>query len=71
MDGWRCPNCGRCYAPFVMECSACNPSNYFTFGTRGNSGACAGCGQSAGHTINGLCPVCWERQRQKEERDAT
>lgn len=24
MDGWRCPGCGRCYAPFVSECRVCN-----------------------------------------------
>lgn len=22
--GWKCPDCGRCYAPFVAECSVCN-----------------------------------------------
>jgi len=24
MQGWECPKCGRCYSPFVMECSRCN-----------------------------------------------
>ena len=23
-DGWCCPKCGKCYAPWVAECSACN-----------------------------------------------
>lgn len=24
MEGWTCPRCGRCYAPFVSECAHCN-----------------------------------------------
>lgn len=24
MKGWECPKCGRCYSPFVTDCSACN-----------------------------------------------
>ncbi|MCK9569765.1 hypothetical protein M0R72_12550 [Candidatus Pacearchaeota archaeon] len=23
-NGWKCPGCGRCYAPHVSECKACN-----------------------------------------------
>jgi hypothetical protein len=22
--GWKCPGCGRCYAPAVTECAPCN-----------------------------------------------
>ncbi len=22
-EGWRCPGCGRCYAPHVQQCGAC------------------------------------------------
>ena len=22
-EGWRCPGCGRCWAPFVVSCSEC------------------------------------------------
>jgi hypothetical protein len=22
--GWKCPDCGRCYAPAVLECGTCN-----------------------------------------------
>lgn len=22
-EGWRCPGCGRCYAPFVSKCEQC------------------------------------------------
>lgn len=22
--GWVCPRCGRCYAPYIAECSYCN-----------------------------------------------
>jgi len=24
MTGWKCPNCGRCYSPWVSECKYCN-----------------------------------------------
>lgn len=30
MDGWKCPGCGRCYAPSVAQCAACDPSNVRT-----------------------------------------
>ena len=23
-DGWKCPGCGRCFAPTVRECDGCN-----------------------------------------------
>lgn len=23
--GWRCPDCGACYAPHVVECHHCEP----------------------------------------------
>lgn len=23
-QGWKCPSCGNCYAPFVQECRVCN-----------------------------------------------
>lgn len=23
MEGWRCPGCGRCYAPFILQCQSC------------------------------------------------
>ena len=26
-SGWQCPRCGRCYAPWMAECPACNPDN--------------------------------------------
>lgn len=22
--GWECPKCGRCYAPYMIECWICN-----------------------------------------------
>ena len=25
MSGWKCPGCGRCYAPWVAECRPCSP----------------------------------------------
>jgi hypothetical protein len=24
-DGWKCPGCGACFAPWVDECSHCAP----------------------------------------------
>lgn len=24
IDGWRCPGCGRIWAPFVASCGFCN-----------------------------------------------
>ncbi len=24
-EGWRCPGCGRCYAPTMTECRYCGP----------------------------------------------
>ena len=24
MNGWMCPKCGACYAPFIAECHRCN-----------------------------------------------
>lgn len=24
--GWKCPGCGRCYAPHVAMCGSCQPS---------------------------------------------
>ena len=24
MNGWQCPQCGKCYAPWVAECGQCN-----------------------------------------------
>ncbi len=24
-EGWKCPGCGSCYAPFVQKCSECGP----------------------------------------------
>lgn len=26
-QGWECPKCGRVYAPVVLQCSHCKPTN--------------------------------------------
>lgn len=26
--GWECPKCGRCFAPWVLECSHCGKGAY-------------------------------------------
>lgn len=42
MEGWRCPGCGRCYAPFIPQCESCNPGNVQTTSSIGVT--CGGCG---------------------------
>lgn len=42
-DGWKCPACGRCYAPFVQECRSCNSA----IGVRRSLGARIGFTQMA------------------------
>lgn len=32
-EGWRCPVCGRCYAPIMMQCSFCPQSGTTTGST--------------------------------------
>jgi hypothetical protein len=27
VNGWTCPKCGACYAPFIGECHRCNSPN--------------------------------------------
>ena len=29
-DGWKCPGCGACYAPFVQKCDSCGPATAVT-----------------------------------------
>jgi len=41
-DGWRCPNCGRCYAPNVYQCFWCSNST-LTFGNIIFLSLCPGC----------------------------
>ena len=31
-DGWRCPGCGRCFAPTVTECPYCGKIIYMKVG---------------------------------------
>lgn len=39
-DGWKCPGCGRCYAPWMPECTKCGPPKAETPG----SPRCGVCG---------------------------
>jgi hypothetical protein len=39
-EGWRCPGCGKCYAPWAGECTTCGKPGFassdnlaFDFGT--------------------------------------
>lgn len=50
MKGWECPKCGRCYAPFVMECSVCGP---LMLPQQAWQPVCT-CGNG---TAAGMCPV--------------
>lgn len=50
-DGWCCPKCGRCYAPWVAECLPCNGGPVVTSTSIRMSPVCT-CGQTSGP-----CPV--------------
>lgn len=62
MDGWKCPGCGRCHAPFVASCSACDPSNYRTiagYPVQINPNlTCSQCGNHAAITFDGIGQCC-------------
>lgn len=30
MEGWKCPGCGRCFSPAVLECFYCGTSETTT-----------------------------------------
>lgn len=32
-SGWQCPNCGRCYAPWMARCTECKPKPISSTGT--------------------------------------
>ena len=29
-DGWKCPGCGKCYAPWVYSCESCGKNMVVT-----------------------------------------
>lgn len=29
-EGWKCPGCGSCYAPWKAKCDVCVPSQAYT-----------------------------------------
>jgi hypothetical protein len=33
MEGWRCPGCGHCFAPFMTECPHCVTPSFTTSGS--------------------------------------
>lgn len=33
MDGWKCPGCGACFAPWMAKCDRCPPQTVTTPGT--------------------------------------
>lgn len=57
--GWRCPNCGACYSPFVQQCFNCRGAVQTTDRTSPPSGAwggrCGNCGEPM--TLNHRCVV--------------
>lgn len=52
-DGWRCPNCGACYSPFVQQCFNCRGAFATVF--TASPPACLNCGQPV--TPNHRCVV--------------
>ena len=47
MEGWRCPSCGACYAPFVDRCYSCKGHALsFTGAERAPIALCPGCASS-------------------------
>ncbi len=30
LQGWQCPGCGSCYAPFISKCTICGPKTTTT-----------------------------------------
>jgi hypothetical protein len=53
--GWRCPGCGRCYAPFVSQCWICSAS--FTFSNaKPTEVVCQGCGYYPCRKTGTACP---------------
>lgn len=42
--GWKCPNCGNCYAPFVPECRKCNSTNEINLPFISTNIKCSICG---------------------------
>lgn len=54
MTGWECPKCGRCYAPFVQQCSWCQGFSTLKIPESGNVPA-HNCVSS---TSNARCDIC-------------
>lgn len=65
-DGWKCPGCGRCYAPAVGSCSACDPMSNQTYAGDFHGMpffvekrlSCCLCAKSVAVTIDGICLAC-------------
>ena len=59
--GWECPRCGRCYAPFKLECHWCGPRTaqfVYVDSPFESRQFCVICQCEAMVTINGLCSTC-------------
>lgn len=60
-DGWKCPSCGRCYAPAVTQCRWCGPDAFIDFSRvkpRAWGDTCPSCNCTpCAHTTTGCRPL--------------
>lgn len=61
MEGWKCPGCGRCYAPALPQCQWCGPDGMIDFSkvvTRSWGDTCQSCNCTpCAHTTTGCQPM--------------
>lgn len=60
MEGWSCPNCGRCYSPLTQMCSSCGPGSVTGSGTvygMTDPTKCRACGADRSEPPSTGCPL--------------
>lgn len=53
-DGWKCPECGQVYAPWVDKCEYCKNKYLTSFKPYTVTNRCVMCGQH--HELGIQCP---------------